>query len=56
MARAKQVSKRKRRKMALPALGAAGLSLAMGGGASATIADSECAVARPRTASRNYSR
>jgi hypothetical protein len=35
MARAKQGSKRKRRKMALPALGAAGMSLAMGGGASA---------------------
>ena len=36
MARAKQASKRRRRKLALPVLGAAGVSLAMGSGASAT--------------------
>jgi hypothetical protein len=36
MAQAKQVSKRKRRNKALPVLGAAGISLAMAGGASAT--------------------
>jgi hypothetical protein len=36
MARAKQVSKRKRRRIALPVLGAAGASLAMAGGTSAT--------------------
>ena len=36
MARAKQVSKRKRRRIALPVLSAAGASLAMAGGASAT--------------------
>ena len=36
MAKAKQVSKRKRRNTALPVLGAAGISLAMAGGASAT--------------------
>ena len=36
MARTKQPSKRKRRKIALPVLGAAGVSLAMGSGASAT--------------------
>ena len=36
MAQAKQVSKRKRRNTALPVLGAAGISLAMAGGASAT--------------------
>ena len=36
MARTKQVSKRKRRRIALPVLGAAGMSLAMAGGASAT--------------------
>jgi hypothetical protein len=38
MARAKQASKRKRRKTALPAWGAAGVSLAMAGGASAAVA------------------
>src|SRR5215216_5243204 len=38
MARAKQASKRKRRKSALPAWGAAGVSLAMTGGASAAVA------------------
>ena len=37
MARAKRASKRKRRRMAFPALGAAGVSLAMAGGASATV-------------------
>jgi hypothetical protein len=37
MARAKRASKQKRRRMAFPALGAAGVSLAMGGGASATV-------------------
>jgi hypothetical protein len=37
MAHAKQASKRKRRRVALPILGAAGASLAMGGGASATV-------------------
>jgi hypothetical protein len=36
MARAKQVSKRKRSQKALPVWGAAGMSLAMAGGASAT--------------------
>jgi hypothetical protein len=36
MARAKQGSKRKRRNRAFPVLGAAGISLAMAGGASAT--------------------
>ena len=36
MARAKQASKRKRRGTALPVLGAAGISFAMTGGASAT--------------------
>src|SRR5512142_1286 len=36
MAKAKQVSKRKRRNTALPVFGAAGISLAMAGGASAT--------------------
>jgi hypothetical protein len=36
MARTKQASKRKRGKTALPVLGAAGISLAMAGGASAT--------------------
>jgi hypothetical protein len=38
MARAKQTSKRKRPKIALPAWGAAGMSLAMAGGASAAVA------------------
>jgi len=38
MARAKQVAKRNRRKIALPAWGAAGMSLAMAGGASAGVA------------------
>src|SRR6478736_3452678 len=37
MARAKRASKQKRRRMAFPALGAAGVRLAMGGGASATV-------------------
>ena len=37
MARAKRTSKRKRRRMAFPALGAAGVSLAVAGGASATV-------------------
>ena len=36
MAHAKRVSKRKRRRIALPALGAAGVSLVMAGGAAAT--------------------
>ena len=36
MARAKQASKRKRQRIALPILGVAGVSLAMAGGASAT--------------------
>jgi hypothetical protein len=36
MARTKRVSKRKRRRIALPLLGAAGMSLAMAGGTSAT--------------------
>ena len=35
MARTKQVSKRKRRRIGLPALGAAGVSLVMAGGAAA---------------------
>ena len=35
MARTKQVSKRKRRRVGLPALGAAGMSLMMAGGAAA---------------------
>src|SRR5205823_8503133 len=38
MARAKQASKQKRRNSALPAWGAAGMSLAMAGGASAAVA------------------
>src|ERR1043166_2969355 len=38
MAQAKRTSKRKRSKMALPAWGAAGMSLAMAGGASAAVA------------------
>jgi len=38
MARAKQPAKRKRSKVALPAWGAAGMSLAMAGGASAAVA------------------
>ena len=38
MARAKQASKQKRRKIVLPAWGAAGMSLAMAGGASAAVA------------------
>src|SRR5712692_9144990 len=38
MAHAKQASKRKRRKTAMPVLGAAGVSLAMAGGASAAAA------------------
>ena len=38
MARAKQASKQKRRKTVLPAWGAAGMSLAMAGGASAAVA------------------
>jgi len=37
MARAKQPSKRKQPRIALPVLGAAGVSLAMGGGASANV-------------------
>jgi hypothetical protein len=37
MAHSKQASKRKRRRIALPVLGAAGASLAMAGGASATV-------------------
>jgi hypothetical protein len=37
MAQAKQASKRKRRNVALPVVGAAGVSLAMAGGASATV-------------------
>ena len=36
MAHAKRVSKRKRRRIGLPALGAAGVSLVMAGGAAAT--------------------
>src|SRR5215211_5802202 len=38
MARAKRASKQKRRRTALPAWGAAGMSLAMAGGASAAVA------------------
>jgi hypothetical protein len=38
MAQAKRVAKRKRSKIALPAWGAAGMSLAMAGGASAAVA------------------
>jgi hypothetical protein len=38
MAQAKLASKRRRRKIALPAWGAAGMSLAMAGGASAAVA------------------
>src|SRR5215211_2407317 len=38
MARGKQASKQKRRRTALPAWGAAGMSLAMAGGASAAVA------------------
>jgi hypothetical protein len=38
MAQAKRASKRKRSKIALPAWGAAGMSLAMAGGASAAVA------------------
>ena len=38
MAKAKRASKRKRGKIALPAWGAAGMSLAMAGGASAAVA------------------
>jgi hypothetical protein len=38
MAQAKRASKRKRTKIALPAWGAAGMSLAMAGGASAAVA------------------
>jgi hypothetical protein len=41
MARAKQASKRKRPKIALPVWGAAGMSLAMAGGASAGVATTE---------------
>jgi hypothetical protein len=37
MAHSKRASKRKRRRIALPVLGAAGASLAMAGGASATV-------------------
>lgn len=37
MARAKRTSKQKRRRRAFPALGAAGVSLAVAGGASATV-------------------
>jgi hypothetical protein len=55
MARAKQVSKRKRRKMALAALGRRDV-FSDGRRRISNIADSECAVARRRTASRNYSR
>ena len=40
MARAKQASKRSRRSKALPALGVAGVSLAMAGGASASTGGS----------------
>ena len=39
MARAKQASKRKRSRQALPVWGAAGMSLAMAGGASAAVVD-----------------
>ena len=41
MARAKQTSKRKRSKPALPVWGAAGMSLAMAGGASAAVVNGE---------------
>ena len=41
MARAKQASKRKRSRQALPVWGAAGMSLAMAGGASAAVANGE---------------
>jgi hypothetical protein len=41
MARAKQPAKRKRSKIALPAWGAAGMSLAMAGGASAAVAPAD---------------
>ena len=41
MARTKQTSKRKRSKPALPIWGAAGMSLAMAGSASAAIVDGE---------------
>jgi hypothetical protein len=47
MARAKQASKRKRSKTALPAWGAAGMSLAMAGGASAAVAPTANAPSQP---------
>src|SRR3954454_11644471 len=47
MARAKQTSKRKRPKIALPVWGAAGMSLAMAGGASAGVAPTTKAPAQP---------
>ena len=54
MARTKQASKRKRSRTALPVWGAAGVSLAMAGSASAAVAPTdEGTVAAHRTASRH---
>jgi hypothetical protein len=50
MASAKQSSKRKRRSAKLPVLGAAGLSLAMVGGASATIGGPAADITTPKIA------
>ena len=50
MTRAKQSSKRKRRSAKLPTLGAAGLSLAMMGGASATIGGPSADITTPKIA------
>ena len=53
MAQAKQASKRKRVKTSLPVLGAAGVSLAVAGGASATAPTAN--VTRHRVSHCNYS-
>src|SRR6476660_4435975 len=47
MTRTKQVSKRKRRRVGLPALGAAGVSLVMAGGAAANAPSLQDTLLRP---------
>ena len=56
MARAKRTSKQKRRRMAFPALGAAGVSLAMARRRIGNRVYSECTAARFRTPPRHYAR
>jgi hypothetical protein len=53
MARAKQASKRKRRSKAVPVLGAAGLSLSLAGGASASTGGTAADIS-PQNTSPNH--